>query len=147
LTIFPIFAARRSLRSLRNVALSNSLSNVTLRSLTRNLALLPVPVALGATVEERANALICPTVGVIRALRSGNCCLHGTQQLAVVNLVLLNTSSVGMTRLIVNNVSVEVRVTREGVTVFVGIIVIEGRVVVAGGNVVEVVSVTETAND
>jgi len=143
LTRFPKFAARRSLRSLSHDALLRSLSNASLRSLTRNLALLPVAVGLAGTVDERAKAEIFPTVGVILALRSGNCCLIGTQQDAVVSLVLLKIAAVGSKRLIVNSVLVEVKVTREGVTVFVGIIVVAGRVVVTGARVVVVVSVTE----
>jgi hypothetical protein len=114
------------------------------------LTLLAVPVAPAALVdlagieEDRARALILPTVGVIFALRShcGGFC--GSQQLAVVIFVLLKTTAVGLTRLTVNIVLVEVMVTRDGVTVFVGITVVDGRVVVNGGNVVVVVSVTET---
>jgi hypothetical protein len=85
-----------------------------------------------------------PTVGVIFALRSNCGGLYGSKQLAVVIFVLLITTAVGLTRLMVNIVFVEVRVTRDGVTVFVGITVVDGRVVVNGGNVVVVVSVTET---
>lgn len=141
LTTIPSPAARRSSRSWSHASFSDSLPKATLRSLTRNLAAL---VGLAITEEERARALMCPTVGVILALRSHCFGFCGSQQLAVVILVLLKTTAVGLTRLTVNIVLVVVTVTRAGVTVFVGITVAEGRIVVNGGNVVVVVSVTET---
>jgi hypothetical protein len=105
---------------------------------------LAAPVDVAGMEEDRAKALMPPTVGVILALRSQCGALFGIRQLAVVIFVVFKTTAVGLTRLTVNIVLVEVTVTREGVTVLVGITVVDGRVVVNGGNVVVVVSVTET---
>lgn len=58
--------------------------------------------------------------------------------------MVFKTTAVGFTRLIVNSVLVEVVVTRDGTTVFVGITVEAGTVVVIAAKVVLVTSVTRT---
>jgi hypothetical protein len=85
-----------------------------------------------------------PTVGVIVAFFICVGALRGTWQLAVTTLVFLTTSSVGLNLFMVNKVLVEYTVTCDGVTVVVGVILIDGTVVVTAGSVVFTTSVVVT---
>lgn len=82
-----------------------------------------------------------PTVGTMYAFFMCVGALGGRWQLAVTSLVLLATITVGLFLVMVNNVWVVVEVTRAGVTVVVGLIVVAATVVVDTANVELVTSI------
>src|ERR1700712_4085013 len=76
------------------------------------------------------SALALRIVGVILQLLSGVGWRRGTLQVAVTYLVSFFTMTVGTVRWIVQRVFTTVEVTRLGVTVLVGAMVVEGTVTV-----------------
>lgn len=106
--------AKRSSRAWSQASLSESLLNATLRPFTRNLAPVTVAVAEDEVAEDKANALMDPTVGVILATRSKIGRWKGTKQLAVRVWVVFRTETVGTTKSMVKRFLVEVVVTAAG---------------------------------